>query len=91
MGGIGRGWQVDIARICERDGWTCHICQGLIRRELKFPHPLSRSVDHVLPLALGGRHEDGNLKAAHLRCNCRKGSMIARQSARIAQEVAGAR
>jgi len=56
--------------------WTgaCALCGLAIDAELRWPDPLSKSVDHIVPLSKGGTHEQGNLQWAHLRCNMRKGS-----------------
>ena len=63
-------------RVFERDGWACHICRGDIDRALAFPHRDSATVDHVIPLTAGGAHSYENCRAAHYRCNSRKGSKV---------------
>lgn len=64
---------VDREAIFERDGWICHICGDPIDPTLKFPHRMSASTDHVIPLAgLLGTDEPDNVKAAHWICNMRK-------------------
>lgn len=63
---------VNRARVFERDKWRCHICRKRIRRGLRYPHPMSASVDHLVPLRSGGLHEMANAAAAHLICNLRK-------------------
>ena len=58
--------------ILERDGWRCQIpgCKRRpIRKDLKYPHPRSKSVDHIIPLSLGGDDTAVNKRAAHLGCN----------------------
>ena len=62
--------------ILERDKWMCWICKRRIGKTLKYPHPRSASIDHLIPLALGGDDTAFNKKAAHIRCN------IARQTGR---------
>lgn len=57
---------VDYARILERDGYWCHICEKDILPQDKM------HFDHVIPLKRGGAHSEENLKPAHGRCNCRK-------------------
>jgi hypothetical protein len=59
-------------QIAERDDWRCGICRGSIDRALKYPQPMSLSIDHVLPLVHGGTNDMENLQASHLRCNLRK-------------------
>lgn len=53
---------------------SCGICDEPIDRATKYPHPLSPSVDHIVPLSKGGTHEQSNLQWAHLVCNQRKGA-----------------
>lgn len=58
--------------VFERDDWTCRICELPIDRDAIWPHPLSVSLDHVIPLSRGGEHSRDNTACAHLRCNQRK-------------------
>ena len=60
--------------IFERDGWRCGICGGPVDRRLRYPHPLSASLDHIVPLSEGGTHERANVQLAHFICNSRKGA-----------------
>lgn len=62
--------------IYERDHWVCHLCAEPIDRDAKVPHPLAPTIDHVVPLARGGTHEPGNVKAAHFICNATKRDRI---------------
>lgn len=66
----------DSAEIYERDAWICGLCGGEIDRTLRSPHPDSPSIDHIVPLALGGAHSRANTQAAHLGCNVRKGARL---------------
>ena len=59
--------------IFERDGWICGICGRKINKRLKHPNPLSKSIDHIVPLIKGGVDAPVNVQAAHLRCNLGKG------------------
>jgi 5-methylcytosine-specific restriction endonuclease McrA len=60
------------AEIARRHGWKCGICVLPIDPNLAWPHPLSASLDHVVPLSRGGVHAWGNLQIAHVACNVRK-------------------
>jgi 5-methylcytosine-specific restriction endonuclease McrA len=60
-----------------RDGWTCALCADPVDPELRHPDPLSASLDHRVPLALGGLHCWDNVQLAHLVCNTRKGDRLA--------------
>jgi 5-methylcytosine-specific restriction endonuclease McrA len=70
------------AEIFERDGWTCGICTEPVDLTLRYPHPLSSSLDHVVPLSRGGEHSRVNTRLAHLVCNQRRG-------ARVNEDIAG--
>lgn len=64
--------RVDHLAIFERDGWRCGICSKPVDRARKHPDPSSASVDHIVPLALGGAHAPANCQLAHLGCNVAK-------------------
>ena len=55
-----------------RDGWTCQICHKKVHNKLKFPNPMSASLDHIIPLSEGGTHTYDNVQLAHLGCNISK-------------------
>lgn len=57
-----------------RDRWCCWICASPVLRSKRAPHPLSPTIDHVLPLALGGTHRYDNVRCAHFLCNARRGA-----------------
>lgn len=58
--------------VFDRDGWVCGICGRKINKRLKYPHPRSKSIDHIVPLSKGGSDSPINVQAAHLRCNLSK-------------------
>ena len=64
------------SEVYERDGWICQLCDLPIDREAVKPHPLSPSIDHIIPIARGGEHSLRNVQAAHLGCNVRKGASL---------------
>lgn len=64
--------ELDRWEIFERDNWTCGICKTAVDQSLKYPHPLSISLDHIVPLSVGGVHSAENAQCAHLRCNLQK-------------------
>src|SRR4051812_3869961 len=43
--------------VMDRDGWTCQLCHQPIDRALRWPAPLSASLDHIVPRADGGPHQ----------------------------------
>ncbi|MGW5197356.1 HNH endonuclease [Streptomyces spiralis] len=62
--------------IYQRDDWTCHICGDPVDREAVVPDLAAPVLDHVVPLARGGSHGEGNLKTAHFYCNSVKRDLV---------------
>jgi 5-methylcytosine-specific restriction endonuclease McrA len=67
-GGDGRANAV--AHLIERDGDGCWYCGGVF-----VPGRRARTIDHAVPLALGGTNRLENLRLACGQCNHRKGSL----------------
>lgn len=55
----------------------CWICGEPVDKNLKYPHPLSKTVDHKIPVSKGG-HPSAleNLGLAHRTCNRQKSDKI---------------
>lgn len=64
------------ALIFERDSWVCQLCLLPIDPTLNGRHPMSKSIDHRIPLSRGGADTEANVQAAHLGCNSRKGARV---------------
>ena len=62
--------------IFERDGWVCGICHEPIDPEVKWPDPMSKSLDHIIPISEGGVHTRANVRASHLGCNVVRGASL---------------
>ena len=60
--------------IYQRDNGKCQICRKMVDITLRHPHPMSASIDHIVPIALGGSHENKNVQLTHLICNMKKGT-----------------
>lgn len=58
---------IDRAFVFEYYGGICHICQTPA-------DPTDWHLDHVVPLARGGRHHYDNVNVSHPTCNLRKGA-----------------
>jgi hypothetical protein len=69
--------------IATRDAWVCQICFRKVNKRLKYPHPLSGSLDHVIPLSRGGYHTRQNVVLTHLRCNLVKNAHAVPQQQRL--------
>lgn len=67
---------VDLDLLWIRQCGTCSLCFERIDRALAWPDPLSKSVDHIVPLSKGGTHEQSNLAWTHLVCNLKKGASV---------------
>lgn len=66
-----------------RDGGICQICKKRVSNKLRYPHPMSLSLDHIIPLAKSGTHESRNIQLVHLRCNLSKGDRAANDQLRM--------
>jgi hypothetical protein len=62
------------SRIYARDGWRCQLCRKPVNRKAKVPHPLAPTLDHIIPVSAGGRHEPSNVQLAHFECNRLRGA-----------------
>lgn len=60
--------------IYERDRWRCGICKRRVNPKFGPSHPLSASIDHIIPVVEGGHHVRANVRLAHLRCNVSRGA-----------------
>lgn len=56
---------------------TCGICGHLVDFSLKSPHPMSASIDHIVPVSKNGHPSDiDNLQLAHRACNRQKSDKV---------------
>jgi len=71
----------------------CGICGKPVDLSLKYPHPLSATIDHIIPVSKGGHPSDiSNLQLAHRCCNRAKSdklieSVLSEKSRRTKQDV----
>ena len=66
----------------------CAICGKPIAYEEKFPHPLSATVDHIIPISLGGHPSDiSNLQPAHFCCNRAKADKLMKDPSLVAEHA----
>ena len=55
----------------------CGICGKPVDFSYKYPHPLSPTIDHIIPVAKGGHPSDmDNLQLAHRCCNREKSDKL---------------
>lgn len=70
------GKEIEPVVIFARDGWRCGICGDPVNRHATVPEHDAPTIDHVMPLALGGAHVEGNVQCAHFICNVRKAATL---------------
>lgn len=67
---------------------TCGICGHLVDFSLKVPHPMSATVDHIIPVAKNGHPSDiDNLQLAHWTCNRQKSDKIFKENHETKQVI----
>lgn len=60
---------------------VCGICGKEVDFSVKFPHPLSPCIDHIIPVSKGGHPSDlSNLQLAHMCCNRFKSDKLVTQT-----------
>lgn len=67
---------VSRSEIAERDKWICYCCGELINKDLVYPHPMSVTLEHVIPVSLGGGHIKENCSISHYICNSKRGNRV---------------
>lgn len=56
---------------------VCGICGRDVDFRLKWPHPLSPCIDHIIPVSKGGHPSDiSNMQLAHMNCNRQKSDKL---------------
>lgn len=79
--------RIRFSDVWDRTGGRCHVCGGLCAR-----HPerfeLKPTIDHIVPLSMGGTHLIDNAGIAHFVCNSFKGSQTMNESIREASIAA---
>jgi len=71
-----RGDDIDHLTLFHLYGWTCNICLGEINPKKRFPDLEAATVDHLVPLSMGGTHTWDNVAPAHAACNFKKGNSL---------------
>lgn len=67
---------------------VCGICGKPVDFTLKYPHPMSPAIDHIIPISKGGHPSDiDNLQLAHRCCNRQKSDKLLPQKEEAAQVI----
>ena len=71
-----KDWDITLEKLYKKERGVCYLCGGLCdwtdiedRDGVKIAGDLYPSIEHVQPLAHEGKHEWGNVRLAHRRCN----------------------
>lgn len=67
---------VEVEVLAERDGFICQLCDYAVDMTARHPDKWCATVDHVIPVSLGGEHSYANTQLAHFRCNSSKGNRV---------------
>lgn len=60
---------------------VCGICGKPVDMSLRYPNPMSKTVDHIIPINRGGHPSDlENLQLAHLTCNLEKSDKLLKET-----------
>ena len=66
---------------------VCGICGKPVDKSLRYPHPLSPCIDHIIPVSKGGHPSDlDNLQLAHWTCNRQKSDKILKRRQKTAED-----
>lgn len=63
---------IDIYKLIERDGPNCYICGIKTSFDLHYNDPEYPTIEHIIPIKLGGTHSWQNVKVACRDCNTKK-------------------
>lgn len=65
-------------RLAGEQNWRCCYC--LVEMEMQEQvgqcHPRAATVEHLIPISLGGGHEESNLAIACFDCNAKRADKI---------------
>lgn len=68
--------EIDLDALWDLCGGACPDCNAEIRRDAAWGTPEFASLDHIIPLSVGGPHTQGNVRYTCLPCNLRKGATV---------------
>ena len=70
----------------------CGICGKPVDHSLKYPHPMSATIDHIIPVSKNGHPSSlENLQLSHMGCNRQKSDKIFKEKEVFEPAVLGNR
>lgn len=73
--GVTNGNRISHDEVARRDNYICYLCNESVDMTLPRTSRYGATLDHVVPLKLGGKDELDNVRIAHWICNIRKSDM----------------
>ncbi|WP_443026051.1 HNH endonuclease [Sphingomonas sp. PB2P19] len=74
-GSVAGAERFDPVAVLSRDRWKCHLCGRATPQRLRGTYDdRAPELDHIVPLARGGKHTMANTACACRRCNIVKGA-----------------
>lgn len=70
-----QGDEINHTLLFELHAWTCWLCKKPINKNLPRHHRMSATVEHIVPICLGGTHTWDNVAPAHALCNFKKANL----------------
>lgn len=79
------GDPITVHALAERDGTRCALCRRPVNMNLRHPHPMAPTIDHIIPIKHDppGHHTWANTQLAHFRCNTSKSNRAANDQLRL--------
>ena len=74
--GVAKPARLSADALIERDGNLCRLCNTAIDLSLARNSRFGATIDHIVPLSLGGSDDIENMQLAHWICNIRKGNRV---------------
>jgi len=66
---------VSLLLLAERDDYHCGICGNpVVDMSARRPDPDMPTIDHIIPVTMGGAHNYANTRLAHDICNAKRGN-----------------
>lgn len=62
--------------VFKRYGGYCIVCDLQIDTTIKWPHPETYTIHHIMPLSKGGDDTLNNVAPAHWKCNLEVGNKV---------------
>ena len=74
--GVAKPARLSADALIERDGNLCRLCNTEIDLSLARNSRFGATIDHIVPLSLGGSDDIENMQLAHWICNIKKGNRV---------------